>query len=444
MFVAMPHNERSSRTLRTGEILRFWTPLSATWLMMAVEGPILTSVIARLPDPAFNLAAYGVAVALAMFIESPVIMLLSTGVALGTDRNAVERLRSFMWRLNALVTAGMLVVSVPWVYDVVTLDVIHLPGPVAERMYWAVVCLIPWPAAIGYRRFYQGLLIRSGQTRRVAYGTVVRIVSMVASAILMVTCTSIPGTMLGAISLSTGVILEAMATRRMARGVVRRYREQDRADCAPAPSYSEIMRFYTPLAMTSVIGFVVTPMLAFFLGRAPMSVESLAVLPVVDSFVFLFRSFGFSYQEVGIALMGDRRQNLPALRRVGFMISVATTVILLIVAFTPLASVLYQGIYGLSATLAEFAIIPTMILVPLPALAVLYSLQRAVLINARRNVEVTISTVLEVGLILVVMIVLVSTWNPVGVISAATAMIVGRLVANAYLAARSKRVLNAP
>jgi progressive ankylosis protein len=240
---------------------------------------------------------------------------------------------------------------------------------------------------------------------------------------------------LGAISLSTGVVCEAIATRRMARGVMRRFREQDRAACAPAPAYSEIMQFYTPLAMTSVIGFVVTPMLAFFLGRAPMSVESLAVLPVVDSFVFLFRSFGFSYQEVGIALMGDRRQNLPALRRVGFMISVATTAILLVIAFTPLVTVLYQGIYGLSAT---------MILVPLPALAVLYSLQRAVLISARRNVEVTISTVLEVGLIAVVMAILVATWNPVGAVSAATAMIVGRLVANAYLAARSSRALKAP
>lgn len=440
----MSHNEQPSRTLRTAEILRFWIPLSATWLMMAVEGPILTSVIARLPDPAFNLAAYGVAVALAMFIESPVIMLLSTSVALGADRNAVERLRDFMWRLNALVTAGMFVVSIPWVYDVVTLDVIRLPQPVAARMYWAIVCLIPWPAAIGYRRFYQGLLIRSGLTRRVAYGTVVRIITMAASATVMVLWTSIPGTVLGAISLSTGVVCEAIATRRMARGVMRRFRDQDRAACAPAPAYSEIMQFYTPLAMTSVIGFVVTPILAFFLGRAPMSVESLAVLPVVDSFVFLFRSFGFSYQEVGIALMGDRRQNLPALRRVGFMISVATTAILLVIAFTPLVTVLYQGIYGLSATLADFAVIPTMILVPLPALAVLYSLQRAVLISARRNVEVTISTVLEVGLIAVVMAILVATWNPVGAVSAATAMIVGRLVANAYLAARSSRALKAP
>jgi hypothetical protein len=123
--------------LRTTDIIKFWIPLSATWLMMAIEGPILTSLIARLTDPTHNLAAYGVAVSLAMLIESPVIMLLSMSVAMATDRLAEERLRKVMWGLNALVTAGMVVVSIPWVFDLVTLQVMQLPEPVADRMYVA-------------------------------------------------------------------------------------------------------------------------------------------------------------------------------------------------------------------------------------------------------------------------------------------------------------------
>jgi hypothetical protein len=430
----------SSEPLRTADVIKFWIPLSATWLMMAIEGPIVTSLIARLPDPTYNLAAYGVAVALAMLIESPIIMLLSMSVALAKDRNAVDRLASFMWRVNALVTIGMLVVSIPVVYDVVAYGLLNLPEAVAGRMYWALVCLIPWPAAIGYRRFYQGLLIRAGQTGRVAYGTVLRIVTMAGSA-LALAASGLPGTIVGSISLSVGVTFEAVATRVMANGVMQQYRQQDRAQCAAPPSYSEVMRFYVPLAMTSVIGFVVTPMLAFFMGRSPMSIESLAVLPVVDSFVFLFRSFGFSYQEVGIALLGEHRQHLRPLRRVGVGIAVVTTGVLVLVTATPAVTWLYQGMYGLRPELAAFAVIPTMILVPLPALAVAYSLQRAILISAQRSVAVTWSTIVEVGLIAVVMAILVSTVNPVGVIAAATAMIVGRLVANVYLVRETRRVL---
>ena len=54
--------------------------------MMATEGPFLVAIIARLPDPTFNLAAYGVAFALAILIEAPVIMLMSAATSLVRDR----------------------------------------------------------------------------------------------------------------------------------------------------------------------------------------------------------------------------------------------------------------------------------------------------------------------------------------------------------------------
>ncbi len=431
----------SSSALRSADVVRFWVPLCATWLMMSVEGPILTSVIARLVDPTFNLAAYGVAVAVAMFIEAPVIMLLSTTVALAVDGNAYRRLRSFMWQVNGLVTAGMLVVSIPWVFDVMAYHVLLLPDEIADRMYWAFVCMIPWPAAIGYRRFYQGLLIRNGLTRHVAWGTVVRLCTMAATALLLTTLSMLPGAVIGTLSLSTGVVFEALATRRMSRGIVRRLRRQRAVDCAPTPPMREILRFYIPLALTSIIGFVVTPMLAFFMGRAPESVASLAILPVVDSFVFMFRSFGFSYQEVGIALLGEGNKNYRVVRRVGVGIAVATTVVLAVVALTPVSEIVFGSVYGLVPALADMAVLPTIILVPLPALAVVYSVQRAVLINARQNVVVTWSTIAEIAAIAAVMIVMTATTGVIGAVAAAIAMTAGRVFANGYLWVRTRQAL---
>jgi len=70
------------------QILVFWIPLAATWLMMATEGPLLAALIARLPDPKFNLAAYGVAFAFAVLIEAPIIMIMSASTALVKDRDS--------------------------------------------------------------------------------------------------------------------------------------------------------------------------------------------------------------------------------------------------------------------------------------------------------------------------------------------------------------------
>ena len=399
---------------------------------MSMEGTILASFIARLPFDTRNLAAYGVAVALAMFIESPVIHLLSTSVALARDRASMIALRTFAYRINIIVTAGMVVVSIPWVYNIVTNDVLHLPPSVATLMYWGFVSMIPWPAAIGYRRFYQGLLIRNGRTRLVAYGTIVRLITMLCSAITLMLIGTIPGVLVGTLSLTIGVMCEAAMTKYMVRDVLRMY-ERAVVMEGDGISTAEIVRFWLPLAATSAFGFAVTPMLAYFMSRAPDPLSSLAVLPVVDSFVFFFRSFGFSYQEVGVALIGDKQQNYAAVRRVGFGIVICTTVILAAIAFTPLLGMVYTGLYGLQPQLAGFAKVPTMVLVVLPSIAVAYSLYRSVLISARQNVKVTISTVLEVGGIALIMVLLVTFTELNGALAAAISMTLGRIISTIYL-----------
>lgn len=67
-------------------ILAFWFPLAATWLMMAVEGPYVAAIIARLADPTLNLAAYGVAFSFAFIAEAPIIMVMTASNALVRDR----------------------------------------------------------------------------------------------------------------------------------------------------------------------------------------------------------------------------------------------------------------------------------------------------------------------------------------------------------------------
>ena len=399
---------------------------------MSMEGTILASFIARLPFDTRNLAAYGVAVALAMFIESPVIHLLSTSVALARDRASMIALRTFAYRISIIVTAGMVVVSIPWVYNIVTNEVLHLPPSVATLMYWGFVSMIPWPAAIGYRRFYQGLLIRNGRTRLVAYGTIVRLIAMLCSAITLMLIGTIPGVLVGTLSLTIGVMCEAAMTKYMVRDVLKMY-ERAVVMEGDGISTAEIVRFWLPLAATSAFGFAVTPMLAYFMSRAPDPLSSLAVLPVVDSFVFFFRSFGFSYQEVGVALIGDKQQNYAAVRRVGFGIVICTTVILAAIAFTPLLGMVYTGLYGLQPQLAGFAKVPTMVLVVLPSIAVAYSLYRSVLISARQNVKVTISTVLEVGGIALIMVLLVTFTELNGALAAAISMTLGRIISTIYL-----------
>ena len=138
------------------KIATFWLPLFSTWLMMGVEGPFIAAVIARLAEAKFNLAAFGVAFSLGMFFESPIIMMLSAANVLVKDRRTYLKLRRFNNLLNLLITLAMLLVLVPPVFYWLTERLIGMPPEVARLTRQATLVLLPWPAAIGYRRFYQG------------------------------------------------------------------------------------------------------------------------------------------------------------------------------------------------------------------------------------------------------------------------------------------------
>ena len=86
IMIAIMRIEAPHRPLTLARIARVWWPLAASWLLMGAELPALSAVIARLPHPEINLAAYGgVVFPLALIIESPIIMLLAASTALCKD-----------------------------------------------------------------------------------------------------------------------------------------------------------------------------------------------------------------------------------------------------------------------------------------------------------------------------------------------------------------------
>ncbi len=173
---------------------------------------------------------------------------------------------------------------------------------------------------------------------------------------------------------------------------------------APLLGYRRISHFYFPLLLTSVIGLMVHPMLTFFMGRAASPVESLAVFPVVHALSFIFRALGLSFQDAAIALLGRDNEHFPELARFGAVLGLAATAGLAAVAFTPLADVWFVTISGLSPELASFAYTPTRILVILPALSVLLSFQRAILMQSRVTRPITVATMIEVSAIAILFI----------------------------------------
>ncbi len=421
------------KKLTIKKIIIFWYPLLATWLMMAFEGPFIAAIIARLPQPKYNLAAYGVAFAFALIIESPVIMMLSASTALVTNSVSFFKLRRFIYVLNFILTLFMLLLLIPSNFYFLSENLMNLPVKVANLTHHALWILLPWPAAIGYRRFYQGLLIRHNLTRRVAYGTMVRLITMSISAITGALVFRWHGAYVGAFALSSGVSMEAIASRLMVWQIVHAFQKEKPSSIHV--SYKEIIVFYYPLALTSLIALAVQPLVTFFMGQSRMALESLAVLPVINSLVFIFRSFGLSYQEVGITFLGARNEGFKPLAQFALILALFVTGGMLMVGFTSGQYFWFATVSGLSKELTNFARLPVRILVLLPALTVLLSFQRAILVTNKNTAPITVGTIIEVSLISLTLWIFIYHVSMIGAVGAALALIIGRLGCNTYLMA---------
>ncbi|MEW6701605.1 MAG: hypothetical protein AB1298_02695 [Bacteroidota bacterium] len=417
--------------LSYSKILRFWLPLSATWLMMSVEGPFLTAIIARMHNPEFNLAAYGVAYTIALIIESPVIMMLSASTTLVENKETFFKLRNFAYAVNAIITVAMIIFILPPVFNFFAIKLIELPHRVAHLTHMAAACLIPWAPAIGYRRFYQGILIRNNLTRYVAYGTVIRLASMGITALVLYLFTKTEGVVVGAAALSAGVVVEAAAARLMSISTLKKITNENEKQLHHI-TYKEIFWFYYPLALTSFISLGFQPVVVFFIGHSRSSLESLAVLPVINSLVFLWRSLGLSIPEVVIALINTKEEYIK-LRNFAFRLAIVVAASLGIVTFTPLSDLWLLKTSGLSYQLTQFSKLPLMFYTIFPSLTVWINFQRSILIYSRDTKPMTAGIITEVAGMFIVLFVTVVWLDFTGIVAAVLAMTLGRLAANFYL-----------
>ena len=429
----------TSERLNYRRIFLFWSPLALTWLMMAIEQPFLIAFIARLDEAKINLAAFGIAGSFAMIVEAPIIMLMSASTALVSGRNSLRKLKRFTDLLNAGITGIQLIILLPPVFEFIVTGLMGVPEEVARLAHITLLIFLPWAASIGYRRFYQGILIRNNLTRRVTYGTLVRL-SVIVIVGLFLYFAGVKGAYVGAGAMSMAVLIEAIATRKMVSGSLRALLQKE--DTANGNiRLRSIAKFYFPLALTSILSLGIHPFVTFFLGRSYMAIESLAVLPVVNSLVFIFRSPGLSFQEVNIALIGKDRQNYRVLRNFAVCLAVLVTILITVMAFTPLANLWFINVSGLSKELADLAYLPLKILILLPALTVLLNYQRSLLIIKGNTAPISVATAVELTGIILVLLVCIVFLNLVGVVAAAISYMVGRTMSNLYLAPKQSAVV---
>jgi hypothetical protein len=145
---------------------------------------------------------------------------------------------------------------------------------------------------------------------------------------------------------------------------------------------------------------------------------------------------GLSYQEVNIALIGREKQNYRLLRNFAVYLGVIVTVLVTLLAFTPLADLWFINVSGLTEELADLSYLPLKIMILLPALTVLLNFQRSLLVINGTTGPISTATAVELFSIIIVLLVCVVFLNMAGVVAAAIAFTFGKCMSTLYLVPR--------
>ena len=383
------------------KIFLLWIPLAAMWLMMGIEMPLINAVIARLSDAKANLAAFGVTLAIALIIESPIIQLLAAGTALADNRNNYKRLMSFMHILAISLTALHLILALTPLYGLLLQYVIRVPADIIPLSRRAFIWMFPFSAAVGYRRLWQGVLIRFGKTKVIPNTMIIRLLS---TSILLFAGFHFPGISgaeVGAIALSFGVITGAVSSYIYLRPLTKGFKD---ADGQEELSWNKLLKFYFPLALTNFVTFIVRPVLTFGIARAVFPLESLAIWPVVTSLMFLFRSMSLAYQEVAVSLLkGD--SDYKYLSRFAALLGISLSLLFFLIAVTPLGNIWFRFAAGLDKDLLIFTRIPTLIVSVVPAITGFISWYRGVLIFKQKTAIIAMAVMLNSSILLAIILI---------------------------------------
>ncbi len=414
------------------QIFLFWLPLFASWLMMTIEGPITIATVSRLPDSVTMLAAYGVAISLSVFIESPIINLLATSTALVKDQASYRLGQKFtLWLIIPLTLLTAAIGFIPSFFELIVQGILGVPDEIARWVQPGMQIMLLFTAAIGWRRFQQGVLINLDEGRRIAQGTGVRLVIMVVILFTMAFGTDLSGILVGTISLMVGILAESLFITYHTRRGVKNLPEQREGEPL---TMNQLFWFHLPLAGTSILILIVQPLVAAALARMDNPTQSLAAWPAVFQMLLVFRAPALSLPEVVIAKTDGPESWLP-IRTFAQTMTVIMLVVMALFVFTPLSDLYFANLQALEDNLVQMIkqAIPWLLL--FPALWVINSWLRGLLIRFGATTAVNGSMATNLVITIVVLLIGVSMQAP-GLVTASIAMVLAAAGETAYQAWR--------
>jgi hypothetical protein len=334
------------------ELTRLFLPLALSWLFMSIEGPIATAIISRLPGSKVQQAAFFALLGISLFIESPAIDFISTGTTLTKGWKSYLSIRKFAFISLGISTILHALFAFTPLFGFISSTILRLEPNIAAAMLIPSIFFIPWTAAVGWRRFHQGVMIRYGDTKPVRNGTILRMTVLTLSGFGLTQVPEISGLAVVAIALNLSVIAEAIFCYGAALPYLRQMRHEHSPEDAEVP-LSRIAKFHLPLTGSTMISFVVMPLVASFLSQMPGAILNSAAWSAANGLIWPFRAMTYALPEVIIKVRDQ--YSSATLKQFSFKVGLVCSLVGILLTVTPTAFWFMTKVLGVEPEIARVA-----------------------------------------------------------------------------------------
>lgn len=158
------------------ELTRFFIPVSTTGIMFALSRPILYAFVARTPNSIAVIAALRITFDFTMLFQQATNQFRHFFISFGFDD--LKRKKQFMALVGAGITAIMLLFVLTPLADWIWGILMGIPEELMALAIESLLVMCLMPVAIMYRNYFHSRLMTLRRTEGMAYGSMLRVVSI--------------------------------------------------------------------------------------------------------------------------------------------------------------------------------------------------------------------------------------------------------------------------
>jgi hypothetical protein len=380
------------------ELLLFYVPLGMYTMIMMSTHNVINSGIARAPNAELNLAAYAVTMTIMNIFASPCFVTRQMLVALAKDKESLKVSRNVILKIATVSLIVIMIILFTPMREFIFIKLFNTPKELMSEVKTAAVFALSLPFVYALRAYSQGIIILNKKTRYLTYSVIIRIVYMIFLASILPRLGFLGGATIGMILWTSGIGLEASINFILSRGIYKNipdkpnYIEGER-DLSPKDAFS----FVWPLLIMSFLWMLGLPIINSGLGRTYNPEFSIATFQISRNYVWIIMGFLETNMRQVSLIFGTSEEKIQYLKKFTLGVGVTLTLIIGVLALTPVGNWGLINIIGVSESIASASRSVMMILILLPIIISYSEYYMGLLMRLKSTKSLSIAKIINLG-----------------------------------------------